>query len=95
MLRFSNLCRSAAHIAIRFYQLTFSSLVGSHCRHLPTCSAYMDEAIERHGLWAGGVLGLKRVCRCHPWGTSGYDPVPDLGKDHAPPLLERRRPGPE
>jgi putative membrane protein insertion efficiency factor len=76
MPRLSSLGRAAAHAAIRAYQLTFSSLVGSHCRHLPTCSAYMDEAIERHGLGAGGVLGLKRLCRCHPWGTSGFDPVP-------------------
>lgn len=68
--------RRAAHYAIRAYQLTFSSLVGRQCRHEPSCSAYMDEAIERHGVWAGGLLGLARVCRCHPWGTSGYDPVP-------------------
>jgi len=45
--------RRAAHALIRFYQLTFSSLIGRQCRYLPTCSAYADEAIERHGLWAG------------------------------------------
>jgi putative membrane protein insertion efficiency factor len=69
--------RRAMHVVIRAYQLTFSALVGRQCRHAPSCSAYMDEAIERHGVWAGGLLGLARVCRCHPWGTSGYDPVPE------------------
>jgi uncharacterized protein len=68
--------RSVARAAIRAYQLTLSSLVGSQCRHLPTCSAYMDEAIARHGLWAGGFMGLARVCRCQPLGTAGFDPVP-------------------
>jgi putative membrane protein insertion efficiency factor len=68
--------RQIAHFCIRFYQLTLSALVGRHCRHLPTCSAFMDEAITIHGLWAGGWMGLGRLCRCHPWGTEGYDPVP-------------------
>jgi uncharacterized protein len=67
----------AAHFLIRAYQLTASSIAGSHCRHLPSCSAYLDEAISRHGLWAGGWLGLARLLRCHPWGTSGFDPVPE------------------
>lgn len=65
-----------AHAAIRAYQLTLSSLVGRHCRHAPGCSDYTDEAIQRHGLWAGGFIGLARICRCHPWGTEGFDPVP-------------------
>jgi uncharacterized protein len=69
--------RFAAHIVIRAYQLTLSSIIGAHCRHLPTCSAYMDEAIARHGLWAGGAMGVARFLRCNPWGTSGFDPVPD------------------
>ena len=68
--------RRAAHALIRFYQLTLSSLLGRECRYLPTCSAYADEAIQRHGLWAGSWMGLARVCRCHPWGGSGYDPPP-------------------
>ena len=72
----SKIGRIAARAAIRGYQLTFSSLAGSQCRHLPTCSAYMDEAIARHGLWAGGFMGLARVCRCQPFGTAGFDPVP-------------------
>jgi len=68
--------RRAAHGVIRFYQLTLSSVLGRECRYLPTCSDYADEAICRHGLWAGGWMGLARVCRCHPLGGSGYDPPP-------------------
>ena len=70
--------RAAAHIAIRFYQLTLSALVGRQCRHWPTCSEYVDTAIGWHGLWIGGWMGLARLCRCHPWGTSGFDPVPEV-----------------
>ena len=78
--------RQAAHVLIRAYQLSLSAFIGRHCRHEPTCSAYMDEAIARHGLLAGGWLGAKRLCRCHPWGTSGYDPVPEK----IVPLVPRR-----
>jgi uncharacterized protein len=64
---------------IQTYRVTLSSVAGRNCRYLPTCSAYTDEAIARHGLWAGGWIGLSRICRCHPWGDSGFDPVaPDL-----------------
>jgi putative membrane protein insertion efficiency factor len=66
----------AARGAIRAYQLTVSGLIGRQCRYLPTCSAYADEAIRRHGLWAGGWMATARICRCHPWGGSGYDPPP-------------------
>lgn len=69
--------RLAAHAAIRAYQLTLSGLVGRQCRYLPTCSEYVDEAIGRHGPWCGGWMGLSRVCRCHPWGDAGFDPVPE------------------
>lgn len=69
--------RRAAHAAIRFYQLTLSSLVGRQCRHWPSCSAYTDEAIQRHGLWAGGWMGFARICRCGPFGTHGIDLVPE------------------
>ncbi len=62
---------------IRLYQLTFSSLVGSSCRHMPTCSEYGYEAVARHGLWSGGWLTLFRVVRCGPGGTWGPDPVPE------------------
>ncbi|MFZ0487214.1 MAG: membrane protein insertion efficiency factor YidD [Arenicellales bacterium] len=62
---------------IRVYQYCLSPLVGPCCRHLPTCSEYAEEAIRRHGLSRGGWLALRRLGRCHPWGSSGYDPVPD------------------
>jgi putative membrane protein insertion efficiency factor len=68
--------RRIAHILIRAYQLSLSAFIGRRCRYLPTCSDYTDEAIARHGLWAGGFIGLARLCRCHPWGGAGYDPVP-------------------
>src|SRR5262245_61515767 len=61
---------------IRIYQLTLSALVGHHCRHLPTCSHFADEALARYGLWAGGWMTLARLSRCHPFGTSGIDNVP-------------------
>ena len=61
---------------IAIYRHTLSALVGMHCRHLPTCSQYADEAIGRFGLWAGGWMTLARLLRCHPWGTSALDVVP-------------------
>jgi hypothetical protein len=68
--------RLAGRGLIAAYRYTFAALVGFHCRHLPTCSSYADEAIDRFGLWAGGWMTLARLCRCHPWGTSGIDVVP-------------------
>ncbi|ABS64275.1 protein of unknown function DUF37 [Parvibaculum lavamentivorans DS-1] len=62
---------------IRFYQWFISPLIGPKCRHLPTCSDYTMQAIERHGAWRGGWLGLARIARCHPWGSHGFDPVPE------------------
>jgi putative membrane protein insertion efficiency factor len=61
---------------IRGYQLSFSALLGRECRHFPSCSDYADEAIGRFGVWAGGWMGFARLCRCHPFGTSGIDLVP-------------------
>jgi uncharacterized protein len=69
--------RWAARAAVTLYRYTFSPLVGMHCRHLPTCSGYADEAIGRFGLWAGGWITLARLCRCHPLGTRGLDFVPE------------------
>jgi uncharacterized protein len=68
--------RLAGRGLIKAYRLTLSPLVGFHCRHLPTCSEYSDEALERFGLWAGGWMTLARLLRCHPFGTSGLDLVP-------------------
>jgi putative membrane protein insertion efficiency factor len=61
---------------VRFYQLAISPLLGQNCRHTPTCSTYMIEAIQEWGPFQGTWMGLKRIARCHPWGTHGYDPVP-------------------
>jgi uncharacterized protein len=61
---------------IRFYQLCISPFTPATCRYTPTCSSYTLEALKKHGLIKGGWLGLKRILSCHPWGKSGYDPVP-------------------
>jgi uncharacterized protein len=65
-----------ARALIAAYRITLSPLIGNACRHLPTCSQYADEAIQRHGFWAGGWMTLARLLRCHPFGTSGLDFVP-------------------
>jgi uncharacterized protein len=62
---------------IRVYQATFSGLFRNSCRHEPTCSNYAYEAIGRHGSVRGSWLSLKRLGRCRPGGSSGYDPVPE------------------
>lgn len=61
---------------VAIYRYTLSPLLGPRCRHLPSCSEYADDAINRHGLWAGGWMALARILRCHPWGTHGLDFVP-------------------
>jgi uncharacterized protein len=63
-------------LPVRLYGYSLSSVLGRWCRHFPTCSEYMDEALARHGAWAGGWMGVARLCRCGPGGTSGLDPVP-------------------
>ena len=63
-------------LLVRFYQLFISPLTAPSCRYVPTCSTYAAEAIGRYGAWRGGRLALRRIARCHPWGGSGYDPVP-------------------
>jgi len=75
-------------LPVRAYGYTLSSLIGRTCRHFPTCSEYMDQALGRHGAWAGGWMGLARLCRCRPGpgGTNGYDPVPGRLPDAASPF---------
>lgn len=63
-------------LPIRFYQGAISPLLPAVCRYQPTCSQYAVEAIMKYGAAKGGLLTLKRLGRCHPWGGSGYDPVP-------------------
>lgn len=61
---------------VRMYQIVLSPLLPSSCRFEPTCSHYMIEALQVHGVFKGVYLGVKRILSCHPWGKSGYDPVP-------------------
>ena len=68
--------RRAGRALISAYRYGLSPLIGYECRHLPTCSAYGDDALERFGLWAGGWMTAGRLCRCNPFGTSGLDFVP-------------------
>ena len=62
---------------IRLYQILLSPILGTKCRFTPSCSVYATEAIEKYGLRRGGWHAIKRIMRCHPWGGSGYDPVPE------------------
>lgn len=61
---------------VRGYQVLISPWLGSNCRHQPTCSAYTIEALREWGPWRGLWLGMRRIAKCHPWGTHGPDPVP-------------------
>lgn len=66
----------AAAIFLRGYQLLISPIYGPVCRYAPSCSHYAHEAVLTHGVARGSWLALKRLARCHPWGGSGFDPVP-------------------
>lgn len=73
-------------LIIRIYQLFLSPLkvffgAGNSCRFLPTCSQYAIEALDKHGLFKGSWLAIKRISKCHPWGPHGYDPVPKRNDD--------------
>jgi putative membrane protein insertion efficiency factor len=61
---------------VRVYQKVISPMLGPKCRYAPTCSEYTVQALKKHGLIKGGWLSIKRISSCHPWGGSGYDPVP-------------------
>lgn len=64
-------------LPIKFYQYMIAPLLPKVCRHTPSCSTYAIEAIKVWGPFKGLWLGVRRLSRCHPWGTSGYDPVPE------------------
>jgi putative membrane protein insertion efficiency factor len=81
---FSAIVRGIAKVPIHIYRWTLKPLIGGECRHLPTCSEYALDAIETNGAWRGWWLALARVSRCHPWGTSGFDPAPDIGHKRHP-----------
>ena len=78
--RLGRACKRAAALPlialVRFYQLCISPLTPSACRYTPTCSQYALEALRKYGPVKGLWLAVKRIARCHPWGGSGYDPVP-------------------
>ena len=61
---------------IYIYQNLISPLIPARCRYTPTCSQYSKESIKKHGPFKGIVLTFKRIIKCHPWGGSGYDPIP-------------------
>ena len=63
-------------LPVHFYRYFISPLTPPSCRYTPTCSQYMVEAVTKYGPFKGTWLGIKRLLRCHPWGGSGYDPVP-------------------
>jgi len=63
-------------VLIRFYRYAISPLLGRRCRFIPSCSEYTAEAVEKYGALKGAILGLKRLSRCHPWNSGGFDPVP-------------------
>jgi putative membrane protein insertion efficiency factor len=77
---------------IRGYQILISPVLsvlagpGGGCRFEPTCSHYFLQAVETHGSWRGSWLGIRRLCRCHPWGGAGIDLVPDRKQNHRPAL---------
>lgn len=68
--------RQALRGLILAYRYSLSSIMGRQCRYLPTCSEYAEDAVMRHGAYAGGVMAFARICRCNPWGGSGFDPAP-------------------
>jgi len=67
---------------VRLYRVAISPWLGANCRFDPTCSSYAIEALQRHGILKGGWLAMRRIGRCHPWGGSGYDPVPGAAEDN-------------
>jgi len=71
------LCLLPFKVLIYGYRFLLSPILGVNCRFAPSCSAYALEALDKHGPLRGGLLTVKRIGRCHPWGGSGYDPVPD------------------
>ena len=73
--------KRALLVLIKTYQWMISPVLGAHCRFYPSCSSYMYEAIETHGVWSGLWLGLKRLLRCHPFHPGGIDPVPKNPQD--------------
>lgn len=81
----SKAAATALKLPIHAYRYSLSMLIGRRCRHLPTCSEYALDAIDLNGPWRGFWLALARIARCHPWGSSGFDPAPDIRGERHPP----------
>ena len=82
MVMFSKIIIYPFVLLVKFYQNAISPFTPSACRFEPTCSSYMIQSLEIHGLFYGGFLGLKRILSCNPWGKTGYDPVPEKKRNH-------------
>lgn len=84
-------------VPVRLYRLVLSPVLPPACRFEPSCSAYAMEALQRHGAWPGLGFTVHRLSRCHPWGSSGHDPVPVAGPDspssHVPASGSSEHPG--
>ena len=78
----SRMIRGFMIVLIRFYQVAISPHIGNCCRFEPSCSQYVVEALQVHGVIKGSWMGLKRILRCRPFGPSGYDPVPPKNKSN-------------
>ena len=78
--KISNFTSKCLILIIRFYQIFISPLTGNNCRYHPTCSAYFIKSLQIHGPIKGFVLGVRRISKCHPWGDTGFDPVPEKEK---------------
>lgn len=76
MKRILLLPRKTLILLIRIYQITLSPVFGNNCRYTPTCSSYGIQAVYKYGFFKGGLLTVRRILSCNPWGGSGYDPVP-------------------
>ncbi len=66
---------------VRLYRKAVSPFIPPSCIYTPTCSAYAEEALKKHGAVKGSAFAVKRILRCHPWHSGGYDPVPEVEKD--------------
>jgi uncharacterized protein len=90
-LEFATVASATLRGVVRAYQLLVSPILPPSCRYLPSCSDYAIEALAKHGALRGSGLALRRLARCHPWGGSGYDPVPPRKSVEAARTAERGR----
>jgi len=90
MPRLLRLLVKAMQAPVWFYRGAISPMLPQSCRFIPTCSAYAIEALQVHGPLRGSWLTLRRLLRCHPWGGSGYDPVPPRTNKTAPRAVDNK-----